>query len=346
MFNENTDAVRPLCWVANQDTEMEGYDNAVSQGAWETHGITECCAAHDECYGTCGKPKKTCDRKLAQCMAKKCGGDEQCTASTRHMMEYAHAAGCGEFTRLQRDGCDCGDSHKPGQLPPSIAMGAAGVGAAAGKKENETKRVGDGDDTGEAKGETEEDENEDEDDAKAIAAQMKRDRAKATKHANDASRPAPKMSVFSTPASIPGGRYCAKLNAMSMFELEVNLDVQSSNNAFTFEVFLNGKNVVPKCRGNKYKFDAKDDSFASLAAPHPPCYRDTLKRYMLGGVKFAIHYLRATGTITVEASEVPIIDRALLRFSKQACFEGAEEFDGFRNADEAADFALHDDSEL
>jgi hypothetical protein len=37
--------------------------------------------------------------------------------------------------------------------------------------------------------------------------------------------------------------------------------------------YLNGKNVVPKCRDNKYKFDKTDDSLASLAVPYKQCYR-------------------------------------------------------------------------
>ena len=32
----------------------------------------ECCDNHDFCYGTCGKIKSDCDRKLGDCMRKKC----------------------------------------------------------------------------------------------------------------------------------------------------------------------------------------------------------------------------------------------------------------------------------
>ena len=114
--------------MAHINTEIEGHDNEVSKAAWEAYDITECCNDHDACYGTCGKPKKTCDRKLLECMKKKCedavasglspADDDTCIRSAQHMEEYTHV-NCGEFKRLQKDGCDCHDGHKPGELPPA-----------------------------------------------------------------------------------------------------------------------------------------------------------------------------------------------------------------------------------
>ena len=117
-----------------------------------------------------------------------------------------------------------------------------------------------------------------------------------------------------------------------------------ATNKFDFEGFLNGNNVVPKCRGNKYKFDQKDDSLALLAVPYKPCYRETLKKYKLQDVKFKIFFDRETEVITVDATGVPMLNQVSMDFSKQGCFEDAKEvgapegFGGFP--------PLHDDSEL
>ena len=34
--------------------------------------FTECCNAHDICYGTCGSIRLECDQGLGSCMRKKC----------------------------------------------------------------------------------------------------------------------------------------------------------------------------------------------------------------------------------------------------------------------------------
>lgn len=332
--------MRPFRSVASFDTEIEGFDNAVSKASWEAYGISECCTAHDTCYGTCGKPKKTCDRQLVDCMLKKCeravDDDDQCTTSARHMEEYSQAAGCGEYMHLQKDGCDCKDGHRPGELASS--------GDADEEDADDAAEVGDEDKkTKNTQAEVEEEE--DEDEAAAIEAQMKRDKAKEEARARESetAKQVPMMSVPANSKAIPGGRYCTKLNAMGMFQVEVNLDVQT-NNAFTFEAYLNGNNVVPKCRGNKYKFDRTNDSLALLSVPYKQCYRDTLKKYMLQDVKFKILFDRGTQVITVDATGVPLINQVSLEFSKQSCFEDAKEIGGFGG--KLSDSALHDDSEL
>jgi hypothetical protein len=86
------------CMTSTFNVEMDGYEQAESEAAWEAHGLTSCCDAHDECYGTCGKPKKTCDRKLVDCMRAKCppaaDGHEQCMKSARHMEEWSKVGHC------------------------------------------------------------------------------------------------------------------------------------------------------------------------------------------------------------------------------------------------------------
>ena len=62
-------------------------------------------------------------------------------------------------------------------------------------------------------------------------------KADAAARKDEAAKQVPKTAVPAKSKAIPAGRYCAKLNAMGMFEVEVNLDVQT-NHAFTFEVGL------------------------------------------------------------------------------------------------------------
>ena len=203
--------------MAAFDTEIEGYDNAKSKAAWEAFGIEQCCHEHDVCYGTCGKPKKTCDRKLVECMTRKCGGGggvegEACMNAARHMEEYSQVAGCGEYKRLQTDGCDCKDDHVPGSLAPSTSESANADAAAASRKEKE-------------------------DEAAAIEAQKKRDKAKKEEEAAakakkedeefEAELAAAKAAgahdvpkTASKAANIPVGKYCAKINAMGVFNVE------------------------------------------------------------------------------------------------------------------------------
>ena len=321
--------------VQSFNTEIEGHDNKVSKERWETYGITECCDNHDMCYGTCGKDKKTCDRNLVKCMKKKCElvsgtKKKECTEAGAHMEEYTLAAGCGEYMRLQKDGCDCKDGHKPGELPSEEA------------REAQHRR------TGATLLEVDPDEDLDEEDKENIERELERDRKR--KEARERKEKAanegiPKMSIPYNHRSFKPGRYCAKLNAMDMFKVQVNLDVQT-NNAFTFEAFLNGNNVVPKCRGNKYKFDAKDDTFAYLAPPFKQCYKDAISKYMLQDVDFKIHYDRGREVIRVDATNVPLINTVSLEFSKKGCSEGFKSLGGAGGESDSEDAALHDDSEL
>jgi hypothetical protein len=76
---------------------------------------------------------------------------------------------CGEYMRLQKDGCDCKDDHTPGELAPSPSENSSEADADAaevGKK----KKVEE-----EKEGASEED---DEDDAAEVVAQMKRDKVR------------------------------------------------------------------------------------------------------------------------------------------------------------------------
>jgi hypothetical protein len=127
------------------------------------------------------------------------------------LRRYSALAGCGEYMKGQRDGCDCQDGHVPGALPPAPAQDP-GTGT---------------DDT--ADGQTDETYNADNGGARELLSKIRTD-SEANKSVEEEEEKeeeeVPKM-VIPRGKAIPAGKYCASLNLMGMFDVAVNLDVQA-----------------------------------------------------------------------------------------------------------------------
>jgi hypothetical protein len=79
-----------------------------------TH-FTTCCDLHDTCYASCGVEKKTCESDFGKCMKHMCRikyqpSDEnvqKCDGMADMFTMGTSMFGCGGFTELQKDTCDC-----------------------------------------------------------------------------------------------------------------------------------------------------------------------------------------------------------------------------------------------
>jgi RHS repeat-associated protein len=72
------------------------------------YDFTSPCKQHDDCYGTCGKPKRTCDQEFYRNMLTECGKLsgiwlDDCTASAQTYHWAVHKFGLGAYNAAQKD---------------------------------------------------------------------------------------------------------------------------------------------------------------------------------------------------------------------------------------------------
>jgi hypothetical protein len=80
-----------------------------------TH-FTSCCDLHDTCYASCGIEKKRCESDFGKCMKRICQTKHESSSSEKFKKCNGMADmftmgtsmfGCGGYTELQKDTCDC-----------------------------------------------------------------------------------------------------------------------------------------------------------------------------------------------------------------------------------------------
>jgi hypothetical protein len=79
------------------------------------HDFTDCCNAHDVCYGSCGESKTLCDTQFKVCMTMKCkdtsksaDSEETCRSNADLYFLGVNSMGCRAYQDSQKEACDCG----------------------------------------------------------------------------------------------------------------------------------------------------------------------------------------------------------------------------------------------
>jgi hypothetical protein len=76
----------------------------------------KCCDLHDTCYASCGIDKKRCESDFDKCLKRTCRTDfqsispqkvQQCNDMADMFTMGTTMFGCGGYTELQKDTCDC-----------------------------------------------------------------------------------------------------------------------------------------------------------------------------------------------------------------------------------------------
>ena len=78
---------------------------------WGSARFTDACKAHDDCYGTCGYPRRACDREFHQALR------AECKDAYDHWTKRAHRESClrvvaGYYSAVYRNG---GDAYRSAQ---------------------------------------------------------------------------------------------------------------------------------------------------------------------------------------------------------------------------------------
>jgi hypothetical protein len=87
-------------------------------GLGDYSAFEPCCDLHDACYMACGIPKPKCEADFGKCMKKKCAGkigkrhQEQCEKMANLFTLGTTMFGCGGYTELQGEGCECVSNKK------------------------------------------------------------------------------------------------------------------------------------------------------------------------------------------------------------------------------------------
>jgi hypothetical protein len=77
----------------------------------------ECCDLHDTCYASCGMDKQKCESDFGKCLKQTCGikfeastekvKRKECNGMAEMFTMGTSMFGCGGYTELQKETCDC-----------------------------------------------------------------------------------------------------------------------------------------------------------------------------------------------------------------------------------------------
>lgn len=93
---------------------------SMREGLGDYSMFVPCCDLHDACYFSCGIPKPMCEDEFNKCMKRQCKETKRTKQQRTECEELAglftlgtSIFGCGGYTELQKEGCEC--------LPPPEA---------------------------------------------------------------------------------------------------------------------------------------------------------------------------------------------------------------------------------
>jgi len=93
---------------------------SIRQGLGDYSAFEPCCDLHDTCYMSCGVSKPFCETEFGKCMKSICQKKhktnpqkrQECNGLADMFMMGTTMFGCGGYTELQKEGCDCLDHEE------------------------------------------------------------------------------------------------------------------------------------------------------------------------------------------------------------------------------------------